>query len=158
MGRYKWKNIENHDGYITSSNGEIASYRQTNSKKRYETPHILKHNVITTHCGKKYARVRIDGKTYYVHRLVAIHFIENQFKKPQVNHIDNDSLNNNYRNLEWVDNSENQIHRFKLNGRYNNLSRYVYKNRNTYKVEKKGIINKCFKTYEEAKEFASKFY
>ena len=45
-----------------------------------------------------------------VHREVAKLFIENKENKPQVNHIDGDKLNNHYLNLEWVNNSENQIH------------------------------------------------
>ncbi len=47
-----------------------------------------------------------------IHRVVAICFIPNTDNKPQVNHIDGNKLNNHYCNLEWVNNSENQIHAF----------------------------------------------
>lgn len=61
-----------------------------------------------------YLRVALykDGKRYHhsVHRLVGEAFIPNLDNKPQINHIDCDKQNNNYKNLEWCNNSENQLH------------------------------------------------
>lgn len=47
----------------------------------------------------------INGKSKqeYVHRLVAITFLQNPNKLPQVNHKDEDKLNNHISNLEWCD-------------------------------------------------------
>lgn len=58
-----------------------------------------------------YIRVNICNKTYLLHRLVALTFIDNLEDKPQINHIDGNKLNNNINNLEWVTNKENQIHK-----------------------------------------------
>lgn len=54
----------------------------------------------------------IDGvrKNIKVHKAVAETFIENQFNKPFVNHIDGNKLNNNVSNLEWVTRQENVNH------------------------------------------------
>jgi hypothetical protein len=48
-----------------------------------------------------------------VHKLVAEHFLPNKGGKPIVNHMDSDRSNHSVDNLEWVDNSENQLHRWK---------------------------------------------
>lgn len=65
--------------------------------------------------GKGYMKVTlsIDGKQIqrYVHRIVAECYLLN--KSIQVNHKDGDKTNNNVSNLEWVTNSENQIHAHK---------------------------------------------
>ena len=62
-----------------------------------------------------YLAVRLngdDGKKYdfTVHRLVALTFINNPNNYPFVNHIDENKLNNNVENLEWVTNQQNIIH------------------------------------------------
>ena len=56
-----------------------------------------------------------DGKKHEVrvHRLVAEHFLPNPDNKPIVNHKDSNRLNHVVDNLEWVDNSGNQLHRWK---------------------------------------------
>lgn len=52
----------------------------------------------------------INKKTYRFHRMTAFMFVENPDKKPFVNHIDGNRLNNHYTNLEWVSNQENSQH------------------------------------------------
>jgi len=47
---------------------------------------------------------------FFVHRLVAEHFIPNPERLPQVNHIDANKLHNDYRNLESCSSEENLQH------------------------------------------------
>jgi len=50
-------------------------------------------------------------KTFLVHRLVALAFIENPENKSDVNHKDKNKLNISVCNLEWMTRLENNIHR-----------------------------------------------
>jgi hypothetical protein len=54
-----------------------------------------------------------NGKTIRVHRLVAMVFIENPENKQTINHKDGNKLNNNYCNLEWATQLENNQHAIK---------------------------------------------
>jgi molybdenum-dependent DNA-binding transcriptional regulator ModE len=59
-----------------------------------------------------YIRVYIYKKTFPLHRLVALTFLENSENKKTVNHKDGDKLNNCVDNLEFATNREQQIHKY----------------------------------------------
>lgn len=68
---------------------------------------VLKWNIVSS----GYASVQLFknkiGKRVLVHRLVASAFIPNPDNLPQVNHIDENKLNNSVDNLEWVTAKQN---------------------------------------------------
>jgi hypothetical protein len=69
-------------------------------------------------CKNGYLRtwLSIDGKrfVYSIHRLVAFKFLKNYKEGLEVNHIDGNKKNNNYKNLEWVTHKENVLHSYKV--------------------------------------------
>jgi hypothetical protein len=68
-------------------------------------------------------------KSFRVHRIVCLAFLENLENKPFVNHKDENRSNNNIENLEWVTNRENVNHSLNINNRIkeNHRSRIVIK-------------------------------
>ena len=54
----------------------------------------------------------VDGKSrgYYLHRIVADHFISNPDNLPEVNHKDGNFYNNRADNLEWISKNDNMRH------------------------------------------------
>lgn len=51
-----------------------------------------------------------ECKSFYIHQLVAMHFLPNPEQKKCVNHKDGNKLNNLSTNLEWVTYGENNEH------------------------------------------------
>lgn len=62
---------------------------------------------IAQYNGKGYRRVRLRGKTFKVHRLVAEAFLPNPDHLPYVIHEDGDRTNNHVTNLVWSDRQSN---------------------------------------------------
>ena len=101
-----WKDIQEFDGaYKVSNYGQIKARNGKLIK-----PFDNSFGYLVVHLYK-------DKKEYkrYIHRLVAIAFIDNTEAKKQVNHIDGNKYNNHVDNLEWTTQSENMKHAF-ING------------------------------------------
>ena len=115
-----WKWIDGYENmYQVSNLGRVRSVDRdvycevSPNKLQHIYGKVLKQG--TNHKGYPIVYLSKDGKqkTITVHRLVALTFIENPLNLPQVNHIDGNKTNNNVSNLEWCDNSYNQIHAHK---------------------------------------------
>lgn len=61
-----------------------------------------------------YLRATIHGKDMYVHRLVAICFLDNPHNYKEVNHKDGNKANNTVDNLEWCTHSQNEKHKYDM--------------------------------------------
>ena len=111
-----WKNITIQpycDYYMVSSLGKVKRIKEcskyNNSSKRLG---ILNQPIGSW--GYKVVKLTVFGnsKSFLVHRLVAMAFLENEKEKKQVNHIDGNKLNNCVDNLEWVTPKENIQHAY----------------------------------------------
>lgn len=125
-----WKKINNDklSSYEISTFGNI---------KNIKTSRILKIQNIKN----GYSNIVLNGKTYKIHRLVAITFLDNPENKPTVNHIDKNKHNNKLDNLEWATYSEQNIH---------SKNEFFNHNRGIWKIDIES--NEKIKKYNTIKE------
>ena len=91
--------------YYATPNGKIYSCKSL----RFLKPSINAFGYLTVEIRFKVDDIKFV-KRCFVHRLVAMAFIENIDDKPEVNHKDGNRQNNDVSNLEWVTSSENKQH------------------------------------------------
>lgn len=114
----EWKPIAGYEGiYEVSIGGLVRSVKRKvwNGHAFVQLEErLLKPNTLS----KGYLQVTLYNnrrrKCFQVHRLVASAFIENPDNLPQVNHINGNKKDNRVENLEWCDNSNNQLHAWKM--------------------------------------------
>ena len=110
-----WKDIQGYEGLYQISNlGNVKTlhYGQKVHNHNWEsTPsRLLKQKTSTSGYQRVELYKKDSRKCFYVHRLVAIAFLENPENKPQINHKDGNKFNNCIDNLEWATSSENLKH------------------------------------------------
>ena len=104
-----WKDIKGYDGkYQISTKGRVWSVNRQIYLKQKDVNGYKKVCLMAPNGKKKYE---------YVHRLVALHFIDNPEGKPEVDHIDRNRENNNVENLRWLTKSENNKNKTIVFGR-----------------------------------------
>lgn len=98
-----WKDVPGSPLYEVSNDGLVRS-----------KPKILK----PWQLPSGHLHVNLGGKRReYVHRLVALAFLDASAEKPIVNHKNGRPTDNRVENLEWVTPGENIAHGFRSNGR-----------------------------------------
>ena len=96
-----WKDVGGFEGYYKVSNlGRIK--RTWKHKERIKIPSIDKNGYLMTLLCRDGER-----KNVFIHRIVAKAFIQNQQNFDTVNHKDENKLNNDLTNLEWMSVKDN---------------------------------------------------
>lgn len=130
MEKEIWKPINGFESHYEISNyGNVRSFDRTklsshgsrSKLKSQPLKPVLQKNGYCTVCLSDGSTVKI--KT--IHRLVAIHFIDNPLNKPCVNHINSIRTDNMAINLEWVSYKENTEHAFNNNRMKNTQQKFV---------------------------------
>lgn len=151
-----WKDIPNYEGlYAISNFGRVKALAKTYycgnyPVKREKGEHLLK---LSEHrLGYMKCMFTKDGneKVLYIHRLVALCFIDNSLNKTEVNHKDGNKKNNHYSNLEWNTRSENMQHAF-VTGLKTPSSGSSHHNSRVILDTETGIFYDCIREAAEAK-------
>ena len=115
-----WKDIPNYEGlYMASNLGRIKSLdrKRKNKKKGYTTITLYGRLLKSAIDRDGYLNVVLCNdnghKTYKVHQLIAITFIDNINRYPEVHHKNNIRNDNRLNNLEWTTNKINQFYKCK---------------------------------------------
>ena len=112
----EWRDVPNFEGYQVSSLGKIRGIdrlKQGRSGLRLTRGQEMKQ--MLNKKGYPEVRLRKNGThTRLVHKLVSSAFLVKSEGQTQINHISGIKTDNSVINLEWVTNSENQKHAYKL--------------------------------------------
>lgn len=104
-----WKDVKGYEGrYQVSNKGRIKSFLKS-SRYPDEKGHVIKPHIAR---GYAFSCLSKNGKAknYLVHRLVAQAFIPNPNNLKEINHIDENKLNNCVENLEWCTRNYNMAY------------------------------------------------
>lgn len=112
-----WGPISEFSFVEASSYGRVRTldrFVKQGDKKRFVRGQILKRRY--SNSGYLYVKFRTNGKSVgrFVHRLVAEAFLSNPDSLPEINHKDNNPLNNTVSNLEWCTHKYNIEYREKF--------------------------------------------
>lgn len=138
------------DKYQVSNMGRVKSlgrYKQNHDKLQYVEERIIKERFTVK--GYAYVSLYNNGKSsnYFIHRLVALAFLKNEFNFPSINHLDEDIRNNSADNLEWC------THKYNNNyGSHNKKLREVNKDYSKVKVVCL-TTNKIFNSIKDGAEY-----
>jgi hypothetical protein len=144
---YEIKDIPGFEGkYQATTTGQIFSLMSNKNLRQYDDTY-------------GYNTCNLGGKTYKIHKLIGMTFLENPNSHIQIDHINRNRKDNNVSNLRYVSSSENQSNKTSYARKPSEL-RNIQVKKSTFKVtintKGKPTIHKSYKTLVEAQEFRDK--
>jgi len=111
--------IQDFEDYLIYDDGRVYNKKYKRLLKSCKNTRVYEHVVLCKNGKKKHG---------YIHRLVALHYLDNPENKSDVDHIDGNKLNNHVSNLRWTTNIENcnnyqSIRKNNTSG-FKNISKY----------------------------------
>ena len=138
--------IEGYSDYLIYDDGRVWSKKRKGRFLKHRKNEDGYHKVGFFRDGKE--------KTFFVSRLVALHYIPNPENKPEVDHINRDIDNNHVSNLRWATGQENQDNKGMRNDNTSGHKYIYYDKRNRkwkFQYQKKGHkVYESFKTKQDA--------
>lgn len=133
----EWRDIHGYEGlYQVSNFGRVKNCVRKTLKTIRTSVNGYGYVVLSKNCKQK---------LHLVHRLVAEAFIPNPDNLPQVNHKDENKLNNIYCNLEWCS------AKYNINYGEGILRRSTIRSKKIYQISKDGQILRTWASANEVK-------
>lgn len=158
-----WADVNGYEGlYQVSNFGNVYSLPRQVKQGKYGKMRAVGGEILTaTDNGNGYLIVSLrcnnKRKNFYVHRLVAEHFVPNCSDGECVNHKDYNTRNNRADNLEWCtqrDNIRYSSSRLRKPHKQWKVSatneKYIYFRGGRYRLSIRNVIDKTYPTLEEA--------
>ena len=152
-----WRDIRGYEGlYVISNHGRVCSLNRSLEDKNGRVIRRSGKMLLPQPNSSGYLRVQLkhEGTThyYFVHRLVALHFVENPYPDCYaiVNHLDSNHLNNRADNLEWTTALGNARHTIE-NGRMQRTKEWLQHLRESNEKNGKSVIGTNIITGETLK-------
>ena len=130
--------INDYPNYLIYEDGKVFSKK----RKIFIKPSYNKDGYLKLRLCKK-----CKYKNFYIHRLIALHYIPNPNNKPEVDHINRITDDNRIENLQWLTQQENKDRRITISNtgeKHINISIYNQKNKiyKYYNIEKRNYFRK----------------
>lgn len=148
MTEEEWRSVPGYEGlYEVSSLGRVRSLDRSYPHRLSGVPIPRRGKNLKLNTSGRYTRVSIGGKSFQVHRLVALAFIPNPEDYPVVRHLDDDKVNNSVMNLAWGTYRDNSLDATRNGLNHNALKTHCpqnheYTEESTYYQRKEGTTSR----------------
>lgn len=104
----QWKPITHYKNFTFTGKYEISSWGRIRNRETKAPLATYSNQRDQGYLKTKIVDTKGTRRALYIHRLVALYFLDAPDAEGlEINHIDGDSQNNSYTNLEWISHAQN---------------------------------------------------